>query len=122
VNWAQEGWRVLILVRAIPPVGALLATIVLFVVDALTVASAASVALALGLLSSVPLLATVRWRGRLRFERALAAEGLSFGSKASLFSIATMANARLNLRQPPVAWGREFLRTLRERRRRERSR
>jgi O-antigen/teichoic acid export membrane protein len=96
VNWAQEGWRVLILVRAIPPVGTLLATIVLFALDALTVASAACVALALGLLSSVPLLATVRWRGRLRFERAVAAEGLSFGSKASLFSIATMANARLD--------------------------
>jgi O-antigen/teichoic acid export membrane protein len=96
VNWAQEGWRVWILVRAIPPVGTLVATIVLFAVDALTVASAATVALALGLLSSVPVLATVRWHGRPRFKRAVTAEGLSFGSRASLFSIATMANARLD--------------------------
>jgi hypothetical protein len=73
-------------------------------------------------ITSVPPLATVRWRGRLRFKRALAAEGLSFGSKVSLFSIATMASARLDLRQRSVAWGREFLRTLQVLWRRERSR
>jgi O-antigen/teichoic acid export membrane protein len=96
VNWAREGWGVWFLVRAIPPVGTLLATIVLFCLDALTVTSSAIVFLSLGLLCSIPVLATVRWTGRPRFDRAVLAEGLRFGSRAWLFSLATMANARLD--------------------------
>jgi O-antigen/teichoic acid export membrane protein len=96
VTWARERWHVWILVRVIPPAGMLAGTIVLYALGTLTVTSVAIVVQALAFLAAIPVIATVRWEGGLRFERRLAAEGLRFGVRAWLFGLATMANARLD--------------------------
>lgn len=96
VNFGREGWRVWLVVRAIPPVGTLLGTLVLFMLDALTVSTAAIMFISMTLLAGLPVLVTVRWKGRPRFEREVALEGLRFGSRAWLATFASMANTRLD--------------------------
>jgi O-antigen/teichoic acid export membrane protein len=96
VNWARERWTIVAVVRAIPPVGTLVAALVLYATGRLTVAAMASLALALGLLASLPLLGSLRMLGRPRWSRAVAAQGLSFGSRAWLDSLATLVNVQVD--------------------------
>lgn len=96
VNWARERWTIVAVVRLIPPAGTLVAVLVLYATDHLTVAAMASITIALGLLAGLPLLVNLRGLGRPRWSRAVAAEGLSFGSRAWLGTLAALANAQVD--------------------------
>lgn len=96
INWGRADWRRWAVVRAIPPLGGLLAAIALTVAGALTVTSAALVAIGLSLVAIVPVLPLLWEGGRPRFERPLAGEALSFGSRTWLSTIAAEANLRLD--------------------------
>lgn len=96
INWALQRWRVWLWVRAVPPFGGLVVTVVLFATDRLTVVSASIAVIALGLLANVPLVSLLREAGRPRWDRALARSGLSFGVRAWLYTVAGMTNGRLD--------------------------
>ncbi len=96
INWALQRWRVWLWVRVVPPLGGLIVTVVLFATDRLTVVSASVSVIALSLLANAPLVSLLREAGRPRWSFALAREGLSFGLRAWLFTVAGMANGRLD--------------------------
>jgi O-antigen/teichoic acid export membrane protein len=82
-----EEWRAYNLSRLIPPVGAVIAMLVLFVLQSLTVTTAVTVSFVMGALALVPPIWALRRGGRLRFDPRLAREGLRFGSKSWLSTL-----------------------------------
>jgi O-antigen/teichoic acid export membrane protein len=91
-----ERWRSLVYTRLIPPVVSVIGIVVLYAFDRLTVASAAVISIAGGLLAVVPLLGLAKEVGRPRFDRAVAGEGVSFGLRAWLGGLGSLANLRLD--------------------------
>jgi O-antigen/teichoic acid export membrane protein len=96
VNWAREGWRTWLIVRLIPPIGTLLITVGLFLLGRLTVASASATALTLSLLAGLPLITILPSIERPRFRRRVATQGMRFGFRAWIGSLANVTNARLD--------------------------
>jgi O-antigen/teichoic acid export membrane protein len=96
VNWALQRWRVWLWVRAVPPLGGMVVTVILFATDHLTVVTASVSVIALGLVANVALLPLLGEAGRPRWNPALARTGISFGLRAWLYTIAGMANGRLD--------------------------
>jgi O-antigen/teichoic acid export membrane protein len=95
ISTGIERWPPVIAARIVPGVLGVLALVVLFVTDMLTVASAATVYIVIGLMTlliTVPVL-----RGRLlRFDPAVIKKGLPFGARAVAGTTADLANARLD--------------------------
>jgi O-antigen/teichoic acid export membrane protein len=90
-----ELWRAYSLSRLIPSVGAAIGMVVLLALGALTVESVAVLSFVLGGLALVPLLVGLRGRGAVRFERAVATEGVRYGTKAWLGTLIGTANVQL---------------------------
>jgi O-antigen/teichoic acid export membrane protein len=93
---ALERWRAVVAMTVIPFALPFVATVVLYVVGDLTVASASIAQFAaseLALIPAVPLLLRTR---RLVFRFSLAREGVIFGAKAWLGGLAQTANLRLD--------------------------
>lgn len=82
-----QKWRAYNLSRLIPPVGAGVAMLILFVLGSLTVTTAVCVTFVMSGLALVPLLWALRGGGRLRFQASLAREGVRFGSKSWLSTL-----------------------------------
>ncbi len=96
LNSGLERWNAVLTIRLILPVGTALIFLVLYVADALTVASAATVAIVLSIVAALAGLGAFRGMPKLRFDRAIARQGFSFGLKVWTTSIAAMTNARLD--------------------------
>lgn len=96
VCWGQRRWRTLIAARLLPPIVYVIATVTLYVTDALTLQTAALVNLS-GALAALPLLLMVQRQNlRPRFFPRLAWRGMRFGLQAWPGSLAALANGRLD--------------------------
>jgi O-antigen/teichoic acid export membrane protein len=93
---ALERWPNVIAMNVTPFLVSLVATIALFATGHLTVATAAAVALIGSLLGVVPGLPLLRNSRRPVFRLSLARQGIAFGLKSWLGSVAQSANARLD--------------------------
>lgn len=91
-----QRWRVVITSRLMGVGGTTLAIVVLSVAGRLTVTTAAIAYLGLGVVSTLPYLVGLRGSRPWRFERGVAREGLAFGFKSWLFSLAGQANGKLD--------------------------
>lgn len=91
-----ERWTRIYVVQLILPVMTLLGTVTLYVTGRLSVDTAAATFLVAASLTGIPLLALIRDARPLRVDRLIAREGLSFGIKAWLGSLASITNLRLD--------------------------
>jgi O-antigen/teichoic acid export membrane protein len=92
----EERWGVVILSRLLSTGIAAVGIVVLSLVGELTVANAAIAYLVSALASGLPFLVGLRGSRPWRFERAVASEGLAFGVRSWLSTIASNGNARLD--------------------------
>lgn len=92
---ALERWRLVVATTVIPFGGTFAATVVLYALGELTVASAGAATIAASLLSLVPGLALLAGR-RPAFRLALARSGIAFGVRSWLGGLAHIANLRLD--------------------------
>jgi O-antigen/teichoic acid export membrane protein len=93
---ALERWRAVLAMNVIPFALPFAATVILFAVGDLTVATAATATIAgslLAIVPALPMLASVR---RPRFRLSLAREGIRFGAKSWLGGLAQTINGRLD--------------------------
>jgi O-antigen/teichoic acid export membrane protein len=89
-------WRVLTLVRALPPLVVFVGVVALFAVDDLTVKTAAIVTIVSGLAPILALGGIFRRAWPPRIELRMVREGVSFGARAWVGTLATLANQRLD--------------------------
>jgi O-antigen/teichoic acid export membrane protein len=91
-----QEWRLLMVTRLIPVIVSVAGIVILYVTDALTVATAAAVTLGGSLASSLQLVLVLRGHGRPRFKPRVAWRGLIFGIKTWIGGLASLANHRLD--------------------------
>ena len=96
VAMGLERWNAISIQRLIPAGGAALVYLVLFLLDELTIHTAAATALALGLVAIAPTLGVLKGARPFRFDRALAAAGLVFGSQVWFVALSQLLNHRLD--------------------------
>ena len=89
-------WRALTLVRALPPVVLLVGVAGLFALDRLTVTSAGIVTIVSGIAPVVALGPTLRRCWPPKVQLRVVREGLGFGARAWVGTLATLANQRLD--------------------------
>jgi O-antigen/teichoic acid export membrane protein len=92
---ALERWRSLTAARLLPFGVTSCCVVSLYLAGVLTVSTAAAATIAGAVATALPGLTLVR-AGRLRFERALAKEGIAFGAKSWVGGLASIGNARLD--------------------------
>ncbi len=96
VNLGLERWWAVQVTRTVTMGGVALASVVLFALDALTVESVAIASIAFGLLSLLPLLPATRVLRPIRAEARAMREGLVYGARNHVGSLAAQLNARLD--------------------------
>ena len=96
VALGHERWNLVSAQQLIPPVGAVIAFGVLYLLNELTLGRAAGITIALAVLSIVPMLRVLRGCGRPHFDRKLAGQGLRFGSQVWFVSLSQLMNHRLD--------------------------
>jgi O-antigen/teichoic acid export membrane protein len=96
IAWGRQQWRLLMVVRVIPPALYAVAIAVLAVVGALSVQSAVIALWATGVVVFVPLFKTLRdaWIPRVKID--VMKEGLSFGLKSWFAGFSNVINLRLD--------------------------
>lgn len=96
VAWGQQRWGIFTLQRLIPPIGLLLACVVLYAMDRLTVATAGIVFIVTSVLAPIPSYITLRGAGRPSWDPAVAREAIRYGARVWLTQLANHSNARLD--------------------------
>lgn len=96
INSGLQRWRFVIGAQLIPALTTLFGIVVLYVLGELTVASAATVVIVGALGAVVPLTVVLRQAVPLHLDRRLIREGVPFGLKAWLGTMASYANVRLD--------------------------
>jgi O-antigen/teichoic acid export membrane protein len=96
VTWGLSAWGRLAIARALTPVVVLVCIAVLYVLHRLDVPNAAVVTIATGFVPALALWRTFRRIGLPRPDLALTREGLGFGLRAWMGTLASLANQRLD--------------------------
>jgi O-antigen/teichoic acid export membrane protein len=91
-----ERWHVVTVQRLIPPVGGLVALVVLFVLGSLTVVTAAAATLIFATLALLPPFLCLRGARAWRFDPALAREAILFGGQVWFIPVSQLLNQRVD--------------------------
>jgi O-antigen/teichoic acid export membrane protein len=92
----DQRWRVIMLARIIAGGGSACAIVILSLSNTLTVSTAAATYIVIGLLANAPFLIGLRGSRPWRFVTPVARQGLAFGVRSWLSTIATTGNAQLD--------------------------
>jgi O-antigen/teichoic acid export membrane protein len=91
-----ERWNLLIIARLLGPLISVIATVILFALGDLTVATAAIVVLVTSSTALAPVVTLLRGIGPLQFDARLMAAGLHFGVKSWVGNMSYLANQQLD--------------------------
>jgi O-antigen/teichoic acid export membrane protein len=96
VVMGAQRWGVVMLSKVLSTGGAALVIVLLSLTDTLTVATAAAAYLICGLVAYLPFLVGLRGSRPWRFQQKIAREGLAFGTRTWLSTLALQGNAKLD--------------------------
>jgi O-antigen/teichoic acid export membrane protein len=91
-----QRWRLIMLAKFLSAIGPAVLIVLLSVAGSLRVDTAAAAYLVCGLVANLPFLGGLRGSRPWRFESQIAREGLAFGLRAWLSSLASQTNAKLD--------------------------
>jgi O-antigen/teichoic acid export membrane protein len=92
----EQRWNLIMSAKILSSAGIAVAVVALRLLDALTVDSVAIAYVAIGTLSNAPLLAVLRGTRPWHFEASLATEGVAFGVRSWLSTVAGVGNSYLD--------------------------